>query len=216
MQATEPANFDSLVRIPGNRFLARKPNPTPQEWSRKALWRKVHDDLYSAYSGICSYCASWTPRRGPVAGGAADHTSVDHYVPKSQDTSLAYEWSNYRLARSRLNHRKDNWNDVLDPVAIGVGWFYLDFTTYLLAPNGQLNKAEQQLVWDTINRLQLNTDQDYVSERVGVITEYAKGNINWALVNTRYPFIAEQMTAQDFDNNYKDKIKQFLAGTGST
>lgn len=45
------------------------------------------------------------------------------------------------------------------------GGFTLDFSTFLVKPNPNLTKNEQSLVWDTINVLKLNTDEDLIIER---------------------------------------------------
>jgi hypothetical protein len=163
-QYTPPSHYANQVREKGRRFLARVPNPTSSQFKKHAYWRDIHDDLYKLYNGICSYCASWTPRT-PDAGN--NHTSVDHFIPKATLPSHAYEWSNYRLCRARLNSFKSNSLVVVDPFFIGPNWFVIDFTSFLLKPNpsAAVNLTAKLRIQKTIDCLHLN-DNDYVQERL--------------------------------------------------
>ena len=203
-----PPHYESKVRLPGTAFLASTPRPTADDWRRERHWSHIHSDLYRWHKGVCVYCASWTPRN---ATRGADHTSVDHFVPKSAMPRLAYEWSNFRLSRAKLNHRKADFQDVLDPLVVQNGWFRLSFTTFRIeAPQG-LPQNIQVKVDDTINRLQLNLDQNYVNERARAVYRYSANKLPFAKLERLYPFIASQMVAQDFDRNFRHKIQAVLA-----
>lgn len=191
-----PAYYSARVRRPGLAFLARTPRPTREQWDRHRFWQRIHRYLYNWHRGVCVYCASWTPH--PRSGGV-DHTSIDHFVPKSRNRPLAYEWSNFRLVRSKLNNRKDNFEDVLDPYGLHPGWFRLDFATFLLEPDAALPPLDRDKVISTIGRLQLNLDQTYVNERARVAYRYAAGKLTFADVERLYPFIASEMLAKNFD-----------------
>ena len=206
--APEPDNFDTRVRIPGNAFLTLNPNPTASDWKRKNYWSRAHADLFAAYNGLCSYCASWT-RRGSSPSTLKD-SSVDHFIPKSVDKSLAYEWFNYRLCRARLNTRKESHQDVLDPFDLIQNSFELDLRSFLLRPRGSLDNDYQTKVQATIDRLELNTDNDYVNERIAVIEQYCINIISPAQLRLRYPFIADELSRQDFDNVFLPKMKEFF------
>lgn len=121
----EPADFNTKVRIPGNVYLLTNPNPTNKQFKKHRKWSNVLDDLYSAYSGICAYSASW------ISPAQSDPT-VDHYLPKQKYPQQAYEWSNFRLCNPKMNRYKDNHEDVLDPFDIQNGWFVIDFSTFLI------------------------------------------------------------------------------------
>ena len=58
---------------------------------------------------------------------------VDHFYPKSVRPDMAYEWSNFRLASLKLNCRKREFQDVLDPFTIEPGWFCLSFPSLLFS-----------------------------------------------------------------------------------
>jgi hypothetical protein len=206
----EPADFNKKVRVPGSAFLRKTPHPGNAEWRRNGYWRMALHDLFNAYKGICAYSASWTKRA--TATAAQLDWSVDHYVPRSAMPSLAYEWDNFRLCRGRLNARKGSHRDVLDPFTLAIGWFRLDFQTFLLVPDANLPAADKALVSATIARLALNTDNDYVNERIGAIRQYCLGNATFTQLAVRYPFIAAEMIDQDFDTNFLPRLHSFFSG----
>lgn len=203
-----PPHFQASVRVPGQTFIAASPHPTGEEWQRHAYWRKVHSYLYTSLRGICSYCATFTPRRS--GSTSVDHTSIDHFVPKSRSPGLAYEWANYRLCRARLNHRKDNNEDVLDPCAIQNGWFRLSFTTFSISPDPGLPGDQQKQVHDSIARLKLNDDDAYVNERARAIYSYADGKLSLVHLARFYPFIAAEIAFQDFDVMHLPSYRSIL------
>lgn len=204
-----PAHYNTKVRGRGEAFLRRNPTPSSDAWDKHAYWREIHDDLYQGHGGICVYCASWTPRRLSPASGI-DHTSVDHYLPKSTSPLRAYDWTNFRLCRTRLNNRKDVFTDVLDPCCIADGYFMLEFTTFLIKPTPGLQAEIETGVRSTIDRLQLNIDNAYVNERITVIREYSLGQLSFSQVESKYPFIAQQLQAQDFDTRYRTRMQEYF------
>ncbi len=204
-----PANYESEVKRPGKAFLRNTPNPTRRDWRNHRYWSRIHDYLYNEHNGICLYCASWTPRRQQA--DALDHTSIDHFIPKTSDAQLAYEWSNFRLCRSRLNNYKSAFQDVLDPCSVSNDWFHLDFTSFLIKPSPHITDIRlKQNIIDTIDRLRLNSDNDYVTERIQAIKEYSSDNLSLNILKEKFPFIAYQMRSQNFDQNYKDRLRQLF------
>ena len=202
-QFDAPLNFLARVQIPGQRFLLRNPSPTRKDFKRHNYWSKIHDDIYNLYGGICSYCASWTPRRAVPTD--PNYTSVDHYIPKSVSPSLAYEWSNYRLCRARLNSNKDSSLEVVDPFHVQNGWFIIDFTSFLIVPSPSIPELTQERVNLSIDILGLN-DNDMLEQRLDVIYRYSIDEIDIAQLILSYPFIAAEMVRQNFDINFKAEI----------
>ncbi|OQX23958.1 MAG: hypothetical protein BWK80_23295 [Desulfobacteraceae bacterium IS3] len=201
-----PPNYNSKVKKPGKAFLKRNPNPTGKHWKKHKYWAKIHNYLYNQHKGICLYCASWTPRKQDSA--KLDYTSVDHFQPKTHHPDLAYEWSNFRLCRARLNNYKSDFQDILDPCSISDDWFYLDFTSFLIKPSSNITDISlMQKIKDTVERLHLNSDNDYVDERINAIKEYSLDKLSSRILSEKYPFIAYQMRVQNFDYKFKDKIK---------
>lgn len=205
---TPPPHYHAKVRLPGDAFLATTPHPTGKEWNGRQYWSEIHGTLYSNLNGVCSYCATFTPRRR--GSGSVDHTSIDHFVPKAKEPSLAYEWSNFRLCRARLNNRKGEHEDVIDPYTLANGWFRLSFTTFLLYPDPHLPAGEKQKVNETIMRLGLNQDDKLVQERLRAVYAYADGKLSHGRLRRFYPFIASEMVAQDFDAAHLPKFRHLL------
>lgn len=199
--AAEPANFDKRVRQPGAAFLRANSHPSSNDWRGHDYWRRAIPDLLKSYHSICSYSGSWT-KANRSQGSTIQDSSVDHFDPKSSIPAQAYEWSNFRLSRARLNNRKGNHTDVLDPFTLPGRWFTLDFRTFLVFPSQHLRKAERVRVQRTIDRLELNTDNDYVQERVNVVREYCLGNSTMDVIGRFWPFIANEMRAQNFDTAF--------------
>jgi uncharacterized protein (TIGR02646 family) len=204
-----PEHYRFEVRARGRIFLAGTPHPTSEEWNCHNYWREIHMDLYQWHQGVCVYCASWTPR--PSRQRVSDHTTIDHFVPKNRNAQLAYEWSNFRLVRSKLNRRKDIFEDVIDPCALQSGWFRLNFTTFMLEPDVNISAEAQIRIATTISRLQLNDDPAYVTERARVVFQYAAGKIAFGDVQRLYPFIASEMIAKNFDAAIRPTVIAALA-----
>jgi hypothetical protein len=144
--ADEPADFHKKVRLPGlsaiNELVGEAPSikrPGPRRAriaSRREdipaskfppFWTGAIDDLMKAYKRICAYMACYIE---PVTG----MPTVDHMIPKSQRWDKVYEWSNYRLACSLMNSRKNGVPHVLDPLEVETGWFELELVGFQLKP----------------------------------------------------------------------------------
>ena len=163
-------------------------------------------DLMVAYHKVCAYSGSWT--KSSISGVTTlEDSSVDHFVPRSLAPYLAYEWANFRLSRARLNNKKGNHTDVLDPFTLPGRWFTLNFTTFLVSPNTALPKRARMRVQETIDRLELNADDDYVQERANVVREYCLGGWTLATLDRFWPFIAREMREQDFDTLFLPSMR---------
>lgn len=188
----EPDEFDQRVRKPGRRFLTGCPNPSRQQWNSHSYWRRILHSLHTKYKGICGYSCHWIPY-----DTGAD--SVEHFKPKSKYPSEAYEWSNYRLVCQLLNSRKGD-EGILDPFLIPNGWFVIEFPTLLVKPAPGLKQNLRESVKKTCDVLGLNDDATCLLMRQEYVTEYCLGNISFAHVEKRAPFLALQMKAQGYDN----------------
>jgi uncharacterized protein (TIGR02646 family) len=149
----EPAAFDAEVRQKGLAHLQEKGlhlnQQLPQKTKIEPYWRACLTKLHEAYGGICAYLCIHIER---VTGGC----SVDHFIAKSGDAGLAYEWSNYRLACSTMNSRKKNYSDVLDPFYLAPDLFRLEFSTGRIYPNPNMDVRAIRIVEQTIERLELD------------------------------------------------------------
>jgi len=124
---SEPENFDADVRQRGTRWVQGHPDAPSS--SLPDYWNHVRLDVQQAFDGRCAYLGY------SIASG-----HVDHFVPKSRDRGLAYEWRNYRWAEPRVNQLK-GMHDFLDPCAIESGWIEIDPATLLYALTRMLPEA---------------------------------------------------------------------------
>ena len=178
----EPENFDERVRKPGQNALAEGKDPLP------AYWRRCLKDLWNAYDRTCAYVGVYIP---PVVGGR----TVEHYVAKSSDDAVAYEWGNYRLACQRMNARKGVFDDLLDPFEIQNSWFALEFVGLQVLPSPQLSEERREQVTMTIARLHLN-DEECVELRSEYFDDYRNREISWNNLCKMSPFIAREVERQ--------------------
>lgn len=188
----EPKDFDKLVRTPGQKFLATCPNPTQKQWATRSYWRKILKSLHSEYAGICSYSCHWMP-----FDTGAD--TVEHFRPKTTYPKEAYEWTNYRLVCQLLNARKRDDETVLDPFKVQNNWFTIEFPSLLVKPANDLKKTLRDQVEHTCEILGLNDDDTCFASRMSWVTEFCLGNINFAHLQKRAPFLAAEMTRQGYN-----------------
>ncbi len=192
VEQPEPHDFHSKVRIPGEAFLRRNPNPKSNQFER--CWSDCLSDLYTSYNGICAYTASIL---------ASSERSVDHYVPKQKAKHLAYEWSNYRLCLPRVNGHKKNSEDVIDPFHIQNGWFNIDFTSFFIFPADELPEYLTVAIIATITQLKLNSDDILVRARRSAVVEYVKNNLPFEDIERYHPFLAFELDRQGLRHQIK-------------
>ena len=184
--AAEPVAFDVDVRQPGKKFLSTKQHPKSKDFKKKEYWRKCIPDLLKAYNRICAYTAF---RIAPVTGAA----TVDHFVSVDEDSSLAYEWTNFRLACQKVNARKGV-KKVLDPFNIPSIAFTIRFPSLLIAPSEDLSDDLKKHAKETITVLKLN-DEELVETRQACIDVWCKG-MSFEFVRLEAPFLAAEIERQ--------------------
>jgi len=188
----EPEDFDKRVRTPGKQFRAEVPTPTTKQWEGKEYWRRALPHMRKAYKSICAYSAHWIPY------GTGNH-SIDHFVPRFQESNLAYEWSNFRYVAARFNSRKGT-QVILDPFALLPNWFIIDFRSLFVKPNPDLLPSQKEEVLKTIKYLKLNNDDDLVAEREAWVQDYYNGDITFLHLEKKAPLIAYELKRQGLLN----------------
>lgn len=184
----EPQDFSERVREPGAAFLNKIPHPTTKQWEGKEHWRRVLPDMRKSYNDICAYSAHWI---SPVTGGH----SIDHFVPRSFQPDLAYEWSNFRYASSKFNARKGT-HTILDPFRLEPDQFVLDFDSFLVKPNLNLTSEQKAAVQNAIDVLKLNDDEGCVELRHDCARYFRAGEITFTHLERIAPFIAYELQRQ--------------------
>lgn len=206
LAAPEPPAFDRLVRAPGLRAIAemvgKKPRP-PRRRGRAfshiasrerdipyecfpAYWTHALGDLMAAYHEVCAYSCF---RIHPVTGAA----SADHFAAKSRQWRDVYEWSNYRLACARLNARKRDFSDVIDPFEVRPGWFRLELVGFQVVASPGLPASRRRAVQHTIDRLGLN---DFCKDREKDAERYWSGDVSLRVLREESPFVAYELKRQ--------------------
>lgn len=193
----EPEEFDELVRKRGKKFLSKFPKPTSGQWNHHAYWNDIRERFYKDYQGICAYTAHWIQ---PI-----DNPNIDHYIPKSVNKDLAYEWSNYRLACPLVNALKKDYQDVVDPFTLDKHSFFLNFPSLIIRVNPILEINTQRNLENTLERLQLNSEK-FVNSRSGWLEPYCLDFADFSFLKRRAPFIAYELERQDLI----EKIKRIM------
>jgi len=146
-------------------------------------------ELWEAYSGICAYlCVYFEWRLGAH--------STDHFVAKSRNAGLAYEWSNYRLSCLGANRNKNRFDDILDPFDIEPDTFVLNLVSGAVKPNPRKPEHIRERARATINRLRL--DEPEANEmRARNFQEYMENHVSSEHLNGHSPFVWHEARRQD-------------------
>jgi hypothetical protein len=190
----EPKDFAAMVRIPGNIWLQAKMealgispgSPIPPRFEWNALWTGVIDDAHGLYHGLCAYLACYIEL-------STGEVTIDHFKDKKVHPTLAYEWSNYRLASHGRNRLKRS--EVLDPFLIGEGWFHLEFATGSIFPNPSLDTPTKSQVELTIKHLHLDEPRCQ-KDRMQYFNDYLNGDISGAFLKRMHPFVYAEASRQ--------------------
>jgi hypothetical protein len=177
-----------VVKRPGRKRQAVAPRreDIPSE-KFPPFWRGVLPDMLAAYDRLCAYLALHIE---PATG----NPSVDHVVPRSKAWDRVYEWSNYRLAASRINAKKNDLEIVLDPFTIPEGLFALEFVEFQVIP-GPAAGAQADDVTETVETLGLNMRECCIA-RQAYFDNYLAGEISLPYMERRAPFVAREMRRQ--------------------
>jgi 5-methylcytosine-specific restriction endonuclease McrA len=188
----ELRNFDRTVRKKGLAYMRKNrialDQPLLPDTHLEPYWRECLNDLYSGYNGCCAYLAVFFER---VTGAG----TVDHFIAKSRRADLAYEWTNYRLACSRMNSRKREYDDVLDPFTVENDGFHLELVSGHVYPNPKLSDLQKKAVCATIERLGLD-DPGNREMRARHYQEYREGAYNTEFLQKRSPFVWSEAARQ--------------------
>lgn len=185
----KPTNFDDDVYLPGSKFLASCPKPNSNQWSSHSYWQRSLSDMSDLYLRICSYCSTWIPHSTGVH-------SIDHFIAKDLDPSLAYIWENFRYVSTRFNSRK-GLRTIIDPFNIKLDTLIIDFASLMIHPNPNISDQDLLvLLSDTIEYLKLNDDDDLVNERFYYYQRYLSKKITLDFLQEHCPFIAYEIVRQ--------------------
>lgn len=187
------SDFDARVRQPGLIFLDEKGITAgmhaPEKFDWENLWKDALEDLYDDYNEVCAYTCF---RMEYSMGGV----TVDHFLPKKLYPMKAYDWENYRLAAHRINSRKGNHEDVLDPFMVQNGWFQINFVTGKIGPDPKLPASDRKEIQDTIKRLQLN-ERRLRSKRTQCFDRLQDGKLTLKVLKEDAPHVHQEILRQN-------------------
>lgn len=138
------------------------------------------------------------PRLNLITGdNGLGNPTVDHVLPKSYAWNQVYEWANYRLCAAIINSKKGALLTLVDPCAIGSGWFALNLNTLYV----ELGDAAPVADWPRIEAtLPVLNHRLCVKEREEYVRCYqlgpGAGGFDLAHLEFRAPFIASELRRQ--------------------
>jgi hypothetical protein len=172
-RSKEPRSF-ARVRQRGASWLSR--NPTGD---LPSYWREALPDLQTAFSNRCGYAAMHDL-----------NGTVDHFVSRSRDRSLAYEWSNLRYAAHWLNASKGDRDGIIDPFEVQDGWFEVILPSLQLVISDSAPANVRQLLETTLERLPIGHDERIIRQRRAWLKEYEEGNVTLEGLRRFAPLLA--------------------------
>lgn len=182
----EPADFDKKVRQPGLKWLRDSGiplgGPPPDPKKLPTYWRETQKELWDAYGGVCAYLCIYF-------GWPLGAHSTDHFIAKSSNAGVAYEWANYRLSCLGLNRLKNRFDDILDPFEIVQDTFVLELVSGKITVNSTLLPPDQQKKANaTIRRLKLD-DAEVNRMRAERYGDYRSGDVSANYLERHSPFV---------------------------
>jgi hypothetical protein len=176
-RAPEPPDFHQRVRVLGNTWLAKG-----SVANLPSYWRRATRPLREAFGGRCGYTAMWLSAPG----------TVDHFVSRSEDRALAYEWSNLRYAASWINSSKSDLraDQVLDPFEVGDDWFEIRLPQCEMFLTERCPAEYRERAQTMLGRLKLGKGEDVVEFRLEWYRMFLLGELTLDGLERRAPLIA--------------------------
>lgn len=180
----EPAAFRAKVFDKGQKYLEKtKPVPPVQSpfWKNHEYWQDGLDLLAEAYGHICAYSSMYI---NPVTGAR----TVEHLKPKAHYPQEAYTWRNLRYVCLKMNARKGDFEDVLDPCSFETTVFMMSLFTGEISVHPRCPRPKRPIAQSTIDRLQLN-DGAMMDERLRHLDNYKREAWSRAEFRRQSPFV---------------------------
>lgn len=176
----EPPDFDSKARTPGLRWLAE--NPTARR--PRDYWSPFRHELAAGFEHRCAYSAMLD------LGCTVDHFESFEVAPR-----LSYEWSNYRYCSQWLNSSKKG-RRVLDPHAVGEGWFEVLLPSLQLILTDKVPEGARALAEETLRSLPIGSDERVIRQRRHWYRLYQQGSLSLDGLRAVAPLIAAAVEKQ--------------------
>lgn len=174
----EPGEFDSSVRLPGKKWL----RANPKAKRPRPYWDTALPKLRKAFGERCGYAAMLDPTGG----------TVDHYISYNSDSSLAYEWSNYRFASAIMNSSKKTADDsILDPYQVKKGWFKIILPSLQMIVTDKVPSPMRAKAEYTLERLKLRDGERIIRWRRAWYKMYQEKKLTLKGLRQIAPLIAD-------------------------
>jgi hypothetical protein len=176
-RAPKPPDFDERVHQPGRRWLEKN-----DKGNTPGYWRRATRDLRRAFHDRCGYSAMWLSTPG----------TVDHFVSRDEDRSLAYEWTNLRYAASWINCSKGKLrsDQVLDPFEVGDDWFEIKLPQCEMFVTERCPASHRDRATTMLVRFELGKGADIVEYRQEWYRMYEEGELTLDGLERKAPLIA--------------------------
>jgi hypothetical protein len=151
------------------------------------LWRRVSSELRTAFQELCGYTAMW------ISEG-----TVDHFVSRSEDRTLAFEWGDFRYASASINSSKSalRSHQVLDPFDVGEGWFEVILPSCQMVITSHCPPEYADRAQNMLKRLKLGDGEDIVRVRLEWYRMYCDGELSLEGLARKAPLIAQAVRKQ--------------------
>lgn len=177
----EPDDFDEKCRQAGKEWLKANPDcKRPRDF-----WSPFRHALADGFSNRCGYGAMW------IASG-----TVDHFLSVDADKTQAYEWDNYRYLDNWINSSKKNADGLLDPFAVGNGWFEILLPSMQLVLTDAVPQAFRAQAQHTLTRLGLRDHETLLRQRREWYRMYQGGELSIDGLRQKAPLIAAAVEKQ--------------------
>ncbi|MGK4006664.1 hypothetical protein WMF31_28850 [Sorangium sp. So ce1036] len=124
--------------------------------------------------------------------------TVDHFVSRDEDRSLAYEWTNFRYAAAWINRSKSalRSDQVLDPFEVGDGWFEVILPSCQMVLADRCPPELRERAQTMLKRLKLGDGEGVVSYRQEWYRMYCEGELSLEGLARKAPLIARAVRKQ--------------------
>lgn len=173
----QPADFHRRCTQPGRAWLRGHPGAKrPRDY-----WSPFKPILADGFDNRCGYTAMFEP-----VG------SIDHFKSWDNHPRRAYDWNNLRFASEWVNKSKLTADDaVLDPYAVGAGWFEISLPDLQLRVTTRVPPAQRARANYTLTRLHLRDDERVLRQRRQWYAMYTAGKLSLDGLTDVAPLIAE-------------------------
>lgn len=179
----EPEEFDERARQRGQLWLVANPTGRPKD-----LWSPFRPQLRESFMWLCAYTAM-----------RVEQGTVDHFISCDENRSLAYEWSNYRLAQQAMNSSKQNvpGSKLLDPFEVRDEWFEILLPSLQLVLTDAVPPEIKARARFTLERLKLVNGEQVISQRQSWLKLHESGDLPLSGLRKVAPLLARAIEKRD-------------------